>query len=188
MTKDLANAIRLIVEKSPLKPHEIKIINPEEKKRNLDIENINWILSSIHIPTFDNFLNEAPELLVYDFLHYFEGFNAIFKSNNFYLYDKVLFEMLKNIHSRLDKSFSYGHHYTYLTNAKKSKFTFPYDSKGYSDAMSDFKSLMDNIDNLKIDFKNLIYYVRENYLEIDLTETNKKSYEDFLSYQSDYEK
>jgi len=188
LTQVLKDAIKMIIEKSPKKPHEEKEINPEEKKRKLDIENIYWILSSIHIPTFDNFLEEAPELLIYDQLHYFEGFSAILKSNKFYLYDKALLKKLKNIHSMLDKSLSYGHHYIFLSNARKSKFTFPYDKEDYEETMNDFRMLIENINKLKKDFKNLISYIRENYLEINLTETSKKAFEDFLSYQSDYER
>lgn len=188
LTQTLRNAIKIIIESSPKKPHQEKEINYNEKKRKLDIENIYWIFSSIHIPTFDNFLEEAPELLVYDQLHYFEGFSAILRSNKFYLYDKVLLKKLKNIHLMLDKSLSYGQHYVFLNNIKKSKFTFPYDKEEYEDTMNDFRMLIENIDKLKKDFKNLISYIRENYLEVDLTETSKKAFEDFLSYQSDYEK
>lgn len=88
----------------------------------------------------------------------------------------------------LDKSLSYGHHYVFLINAKRSKFTFPYDKEGYEESRNDFKMLIENINKLKKDFKNLILYIRENYIEIDLIDTNKKAFDDFLSYQSDYEK
>lgn len=189
LTQTLRDAIKIIIEKSPKKPHEKKIINPEEKKRNLDIEKLRWILSTIHIPTFDSFLSEAPELLIYNQLHYFEGFNAVLKSNEFYLYDKVLLKKIEKVFFLLNKSLSYGHHYNYLSNAKMSKFTFPaYEQKDYEEAKADFQMLIENVDELKKDFKDLISYIRENYLEIDLKETSKKAFEDYLSYQSGYEK
>jgi hypothetical protein len=189
LTKVLGEAIKLIIERSPLKPHEKKLISPEEKKRNLDVEKLTWVLSTIHIPTFDNFLNEAPELLVYNQLHYFEGFNAVLKSNEFYLYDKILLKKLENVFYRLDKSLSFGHHYNFLNNVKMSKFTFPtYEQKDYEKAKADFEMLIENIDELKKDFKDMISYIRENYLEINLKETSKIAFEDYLSYQSEYEK
>lgn len=189
LTKVLVQAIKLIVDKSPLRPHEKKLISPEEKKRKLDVEKLTWILSSIHIPTFDNFVNEAPELLIYNQLHYFEGFSSILKSNEFYLYDKILLEKIKKVFSLLDKSLSYGHHYVFLNNVKKSKFTFPlFQQKDYEEAKDDFNMLIENIVELKEKFKDLLSYIRENYLEIDLKETSKIAFEDYLSYQSEYEK
>lgn len=189
LTKDLADAIRLTVEKSPLKPHQEKNVTPEEKKRNLDIDNLKKILSTIHIPTFDSFLEDAPELLIYNQLHYFEGFKAVLNSNLFYLYDQILLEKIKKVFTLLNKSLSFGHHYVFLSNSKTSKFVFPaFNQNDYDAAMEDYRMLIENINLLKIDFKDLITYIRENYIEIDLKETSKIAFEDYLSYQSEYEK
>jgi hypothetical protein len=189
LTKVLSESIKLILENAPLKPYQEKKVTPEEKKRNLDIDNLKKILSTIHIPTFDSFLEDAPELLIYNQLHYFEGFKAVLNSNLFYLYDQILLEKIKTVFTLLNKSLSFGQHYIFLNNAKTSKFVFPaFDQNDYDEAMEDFKILIENINQLKIDFKDLISYVRENYIEIDLKETSKIAFEDYLSYQSEYEK
>ncbi|REG92250.1 TIR domain-containing protein [Flavobacterium aquicola] len=189
LTGVLTKAIKLIIRNSPLKPHQEKNVTPDEKKRNLDIDNLKKILSSIHIPTFDSFLEDAPELLIYNQLHYFEGFKAVLNSNLFYLYDQILLEKIKTVFTLLNKSLSYGQHYIFLNNAKTSKFVLPaFDQNDYDEAMEDYRMLIENINQLKVNFKDLISYIRENYIEIDLKETSKIAFEDYLSYQSEYEK
>lgn len=185
LTAVLTNAIKLIIEKSPLKPYEEKVLNPEAIKRKRDIQNLKKILNTIHIKTFDDFIDEAPNFLVYDFLHYYEGFSAMFKSNTFHIHNLEVLDLIKKVYDNLETALSlnFVHHYWMAPNSKRSKFTFPEDEKGYINATKDFETLVNNNEELKKNFNILIKYIRENYLEIDLEETSKNAFNDYLSYQ-----
>lgn len=186
LTKVLVEAIKLIIEKSPLKTFQEKTLNPEAVKKNRDIKNLKKILSTIHIKTFDDFIDEAPSFLVYDFLHYYEGFNAMFKSNTFHIHNVEVLDLIQKVYDNLETALSlnFAHHYWMPPNSKRSKFTYPNDEKGYKIAIKDFEILFQNNEQLKKNFNTLIKYVRENYLEIDLEETSKNAFNDYLSYQS----
>lgn len=186
LTTVLVHAIKLIIDRSPLKPHEEKIVNPESIKRNRDIKNLKKILNTIHIKTFDDFIDEAPVFLVYDFLHYYEGFSEMFKSNTFHIHDLDVLDLIKKVYDNLEiaLSLNFAHHYWMPPNSKRSKFTYPEDEKGYKTAIKDFEILVHNNEQLKKNFNILIRYIRENYLEIDLEETSKNAFNEYLSYQS----
>src|SRR5690606_13757815 len=110
-------AINTIIEKNPLRPNEVEKLTPDEKKRRLDITNLNWILSSIHIPTLDVFLAEAPDMLYGKILHFWETFNGIKNSRLFYIYDKTANELLEEFYKNLSDSLSYGHCYRSVINS-----------------------------------------------------------------------
>lgn len=190
LTEKLIIAIKLIIKESPKKPHEKKIINPEVLKRNRDLENLQKILNNIHIATFDAFIEEAPSFIVYDFLHYYEGFSEMYKSNTFHIHNFEVLDLIKKVYDNLEIALSlkFAHHYFMPPNSRRSKFTYPNDEKGYHITIKDFEILLNNNEQLKKNFNILIKYVRENYLEINLEETSKIAFNDYASYQSDYEK
>lgn len=184
----LKDAIKTIIEKSPQKPHQKKDINPEEKKRNLDIENLKRILSTIHFQTFDYFLDESPDYLVGKIFHYFESYKSVIKSNSFHLYNDEVLKLLNKIYKHWGVLLSFGEHYFDKAHTDVYKFIFPNDKKQYEKAEKDFEIILKNKKLLSKTFKALLSIVREQYLEIDMKETSKKAFEDYLSYQSAYEK
>ncbi len=179
-------AIRTIVEKSPLKPHEKKSVNPIDRKRQLDIDNLRRILSTINVATFDAFVEEVPDYVIYDFLYYYEGFSALYKSNTFHIYNLELFDLIKKVFDNLEilMSLKFAHHYFMPPNSRKSKFTYPNDEKGHNLAIKDYAILLNNSKQLKDNFSTLIKYLRKNYLEINLEETSKIAFNDYLTYHS----
>jgi hypothetical protein len=61
----LFTALKEIVEQDPTKPIDQRILAPGERRRKSDITTLRLLLSSIHIPTLDRHLEEAP-YKVYD--------------------------------------------------------------------------------------------------------------------------
>lgn len=185
LIKVLGEAIKLIIEKSPLKPHEKKTIDPEKKKRNLDIENLNRIMSTIHIQTFDYFLDESPDYLIGMIFHYFESFKTVKNSNSFHIYNEEVLALLNKTYKQWEVLLSFGQHYIDNSHTNRYKFYYPNDKKQYEEAERDIKILIKNKKLLLKSFKELLKLIREQYLEIDLKETSRIAFEDYLSYQSE---
>jgi hypothetical protein len=188
LTQILKDAIKIIIEKSPKRPHEEKEIKPEERKRELDIENISWILSSIHIPTFDNFLDEAPDYIPGNIFHYAEGYKSIFRSNTFHIYNEEVLNLLQNIYDNWQLLLSFGHRYDNTGSQNIYKFFFPNNTVDAEYARNDMHMLFEKRVDLTENFKELLNNIRTNYLEINLKDTSRIAFEDYLSYQSGYEK
>lgn len=185
LTQVLKDAIKLIIEKNPNKPHFKKNINPEEKKRNLDVENLKRILSTIHIQTFDYFLDKLPDYLIGNIFHYFESYKSVIKSNSFHLYRNDILKLLNKIFNQWEILLSFGQHYTSNSQTNNYKFSYPIDIEQYELAKKDLSILLKNKMLLSKSFKQLLIIIREQYMEIDLKETSKIAFEDYLSYQKD---
>ena len=186
LTQILIEAIKLIIEKKPKTPHQKKDINPAEKKRNLDIENLKRILSTIHIQTFDYFLDESPDYLVGKIFHYFENFKTVLKSNSFHLYDDDdVLKLLNKVFKQWEILLSFGQHYIDNSHTNRYKFFYPNNKEHHEEAGRDLLILLKNKTLLLKSFKEFLKIIREKYLEIDLIETNKIAFEDYLSYQSE---
>ena len=181
LSKILKESIKTIIEKSPLKPSQIKKETPEEKKRRLDVENLKWILESIHIPTFDMFLQEFPDFIIHRIFHFELNFISILESSSFHLYDKKLLKLLKNYKLLLEKSLSYYKHYYSNPGIKGYTFTSTtvYGEK-IKDADRDYQILIKVAVELKKSFSALLKYVREDYLEIDVNETSAVALKNYI--------
>ncbi len=81
----LTNAIRTIINANPKKPHEKKQLNPDEKKRALDIVNLKRVLGTISIPMLDLHIESAPDYINTKLLHFFDSFRGILRSSHFFL-------------------------------------------------------------------------------------------------------
>lgn len=176
----LNHAITTILNQSPLKPSEKLKESPEQKKRRLDVVNLKWILQSIHIPTFDLFFEEAPNRILKKIFFYKEGLSSIMNSNSFHLYDEKLLKILKDFRKNLDISLSFGQHYLPEPYSKYYKFQIPSDVFRNEEDEKDFYYLIEIRKKLIGNFKDLLSYVRNEYLEIDLRETDKLAHEAYV--------
>lgn len=185
--KELSNvlnlAIKLIIQNSPLKPNERKNTNPEEEKRKLDVENLKKIMNTIHIQTFDYFLEESPDYLIGNIFHYFESFKSVIKSNSFHLYSNDILKSLNKIFTQWEILLSFGQHYTNNSHTNIYKFSYSLNKEQYEQAEKDLKILLKNKILLSKSFKQLLKIIREQYMEIDLKETSKIAFEDYQRYQ-----
>lgn len=182
LSKTLKDALKTIIEKSPLKPSQLKKETPEERRRRLDIENLRWIMESIHIPTFDLFMQEFPDILIHKIFYFELSFISIFDSSSFHIYDQKLLKLLENYKLLWEKSLSYHSRYFSVSGTKVYKFTSTTVSgERINGADSDYKVLIGIAAELKKSFSDLLKYIREDYLEIDLKETNEIAFKNYNS-------
>jgi hypothetical protein len=178
-------SIQAIIQKSPLKPDEKRTVTPEQRKRKIDVTNLRLALNTISIPTFDNFTEELPDIIISKIFYFKDCFNIITDSNTFHIYDSVLLEKLLKFKENWNKSLSFYQHYGPNGFGKNYKFYIPMDIFPSDQAEKDYNKIARIKIDLQKDFKGLLKYVRNNYLEIDLDETSKTA---FAAYKSDMEK
>ena len=107
----LFDALKIIIEKKPARADMENSITDKEKKRRLDLSNLNWILSGISIPAIERLTDEAPHKIYDEIFYYWESFHKIYSSSLFYIYNSRLRELIKAVHDSWNKSLSYGEHY-----------------------------------------------------------------------------
>lgn len=179
LSKVLKDAIKLILEKSPRRPSELKTETPEQRKRKIDVSNLKWALGSIHIPTFDHFIEEIPSKIYSRIFYYKEGFSSILDSNSFHIYDQTLQQLLKKVKVNWNQTLSYGQHYGPDGSGVYYNYHLPFDMFPSEQAEKDFNKLARIREELDKDFRSLLLYIRNNYLEVDLEETSKNAFEGY---------
>ena len=181
----LKAAIKTITEKKPLKPFEKNNLSTIEKKRKRDITNIEWGLKAINIDLMDNFIANLPNIINSQILHYWAGYDGVINSSYFHLYDKNAMGLFKKVHEHWGNILAFSHRY--YPRAKNDILSFgnPNEIDTSERAQKDYKFIGDESLRLKSKFKELLDYIRDNYIEIDLEETSKYALKDFKKYQDE---
>jgi len=179
LSQVLKVAVKAIIKKAPLKPDEKRKETPEQKKRNIDISNLKWALNTIHIPTFDNFLEAMPSTIIGKIFYFKDNFVSVLDSNTFHIYDEELLQRLTKFKENWNQSLSFYQHYDPDGSGKNYRFYLVADTFQTEQAEKDFYKLVEIGRELEQDFKNLLQYVRNNYLEINLDETSKAAFENY---------
>jgi len=176
----LNEAIEAIIEESPLKPSEIINETPAQIKRKKDLHNLKLALNQIHILSFDHFIEEMPRKIYLEIYYFYECFCAIMNSYTFHIYDPELSKRLLKFKEDWVGSLSYGQFYDSVANSSKSViFYLPMDLFPSDQAEDAFRELQRIRLELDKSFKDLLFYVRANYIEIDLEETSKMAIDSY---------
>ncbi|MRG45349.1 hypothetical protein GFS24_09490 [Chitinophaga sp. SYP-B3965] len=197
----LSNAIEDIINADPKRPNQIT--SPKYIKRKHDLTTILKLFSNVHLPSFELFLVDAPKQLNSKSFHFWEGFHSIVTSESFFLYDKKLLDFVNKIHCHWEKSLAYSQHYRdgtgegmlifgqsiknwgpAKTQEQKLNYQEAYEKMKEQEA-KDLEVLEANIAELRKVYRDFIYYIREDYLEIDFEVTNEAAWKDFKLYHSD---
>lgn len=171
LTSALKVAIKAIIDAHPLKPHEKLEISPEKKKREVDISKLKMMLKTIHLPTFDRFFEGFPDMFPANILFLKGSFDAVVNSQSFFIYDLSLKDKIYSFKKDFDIALNYGHQYS--SNGEGiSKYCSYYFQNERSEKEYNFL----NEHRLKIvkSFRELIKYIRLNYLELDIEELSVK--------------
>lgn len=184
LTQLLKASIYPIIKESPLKPSESKNISPEKRKREVDVKNLEWIMSSINIQVFDNFIDAMPSTIIKNILHYKDLFYAISVSSNFHIYDEKLKKLISKFGYNWDQSLALNAYYLPDGYGLSYKFNIPFDTFPNKQAEKEFKIITKTTIELRENFKDLLSYIRKEYLEIDLELTSKKAQEDYNQYNT----
>jgi len=72
----LFDALKAIITHSPARPDDMIELKPEEKKRRHDMAVLNSLLSTIHIPSLDLHIEEAPFKIYNRIFYFWENYNT----------------------------------------------------------------------------------------------------------------
>ena len=184
LTSKLNIAIDTIIKTNPSKNiNSVKDSNGVKKAK--DIVMLNKLMQSISIPTFDFFIHEMPDRILERIFFFWFSFHDIYDNNSFHVYDKILSEKLKEFRISWSKCLNYGHLFNTSKDGKYYVFNLPFDVFPDAKTEQDFKELTQESLNLEVIFKDLILFIRENYIEVDLDELSEKAWQNYLDYNKE---
>ena len=146
------------------------------------------MFSCIHSPVMDNFFDRAKvDMTPGNVFHFYEVFHALVNASRFHLYDKNLYEMTRDFDKSWQTALSFGAWFKSVP-VDAFRFNTDYTTDEGEKAYAAFHKTMDD---LEFDFRLLCFYVRENYPELDLDETDKAAWREYVEFHakgSDHEK
>jgi hypothetical protein len=182
----LKTSISAVICQDPTKEIDKKILSPLEIKRSRDIENIKWIMSTIHQPSLQEHFESGPRVIENCIFHFWESFNGVFTNNLFHIYDHDLFLQLKNLHASWEATVSFGEHYRSVNHSDKFIFSNPLDiplNEGQEEAWEEIEKSLQNMNNALNQINNII---RNDYLELDVREMNKAAWVEYRTFKKDF--
>lgn len=182
LASTLKDAIKDIIDKSPLKPDEKTKTPPDELKRKRDVHNITRALEIIHIPSIDQFIEELPTTIIGRIYYFRDVYNSIVSGNTFHLFDTELHKTFIKLNEHWHNTLAYSHHYN-PGRTNNYIFYMPLDMFPSEQAESDYNRICIERDSMQTIFKELILYIRTNYLEIEINSLSDKAginYKNFM--------
>ncbi|WP_071796800.1 TIR domain-containing protein [Serratia marcescens] len=185
LIENLYGYITAIIDKNPKTPQELRGVSIQQIQNERDIKNITFIMSYLHTPTLNRLATDAPSIIRGDVFTCWTSFEYIFNLNEFHLYDKKL----KGIFSAIYDSWSHlirtGNYY-YDTAPNGFDHVFPknkiYELEGARDAWIEIEN---QAEILESKLRELTTYLHENYVEVDLDETNQQAWKDLIEHRPD---
>lgn len=182
----LKTAIEAVIHTNPLRPTDEK--TPEERKRSRDIENLKWLLSTLHLPTLDEHLLECPYKLNERILYFWESFNGVAGNSLFHLYDSELSKAVKELHSSFDETVSHGEYYHPTVSGKAYIFSNPGDMPLREDQQKVWDTILAAAKTMRIALDKVLARVREEFLEVDIDSTNRAAWQEFVDFRREQAK
>ena len=172
-------AIEFIIEKNPTRP--TATLTPEQTKHAQDVKQLEWLMSSIHIPTIDDYVDRLPHSLSEKAIHVWEGVNGIVSGSFFHLHDSTAFAFVREFHIAFGRTLAHCGMCHAAPSGTMHLFT------GHGNLLTTWQQeAWNSVETARADmaaaFKELLRIIRSEYLEVDLEKTNAAAWEDYKKH------
>ncbi|MBP59526.1 MULTISPECIES: hypothetical protein [Idiomarina] len=179
----LKAAIETVVINDPKRPSEIRKRSPEETRRIRDIENLEWALSAIHIPTVDQMILDLPRYLNDRIFQFWETFRGIVGNSLFHLYDEHAAELVQSITDGWSGCIGHSEQYRMAPNPNLYIFSNPGDAPLNKEQKKAWDAINESRAILRKSLDQLLAHIRNEYIEIDIDEQNRKAWKDYVEFE-----
>ncbi len=179
----LSTALVAVIKNNPEKPNSAE--SPEQKKRNRDIKNLNWVLSTLHLPTLDEYALNCSHVKTNKALYFWEGFNGVMNSSLFHLYNQKLSNLFRSYHQAFYETVR--HDEFYCPNIDGSAYIFTNtDARPMSRRQkSVYKTITQAAHTMTNVMQEILEEIRTNYIEVSIDETNRKAWRNYIYFNKD---
>ena len=180
-------AIKTIIDANPTKAINLDKDTPDDVKRNRDVRTITRVMNSIHIPTLEQHISDAPRKLSGLILDFWENFYAIVSPRLFHLYDPKLSEIIKRIYDAWGESISHLNEYhDGPPNGNNYFFKNPGDLPLSTRQQKSWNRIKKSLGLLDAALTELLAYLRSSYLEIDIEACSACAWEKEVKWKKEF--
>jgi hypothetical protein len=169
LTARLEVEIRNIFDKIPSRPAELAALSEENVKKRRDIENLSWLLRSVHWPTVEDYIATGHLVRTGSLIYMFDEFEAIIASTYFHLYDDGLRTRVESLAKAWRQAMAGDEHYE-PSRGGGWRYVFTTDRvRGPTKTeMAAINRINAAIRRLRPQIDNLLAYVRKDYPAVDV--------------------
>jgi len=179
------SALKAIVVQNPKRPAEVKGLSEAQIKHTRDVENLTWLLDTIHLPTIDSHLESIPYRIDYKVLIFWEDFRGVVESSLFRLYDEDLKRAVMQFYKGWKKTVSHGECYHETSNPSVYVFSNPMDGPLSSKQEEHWEEIEKGGRAMAAAKRKILRIVEKRYLEIDIKKTNRTAWDAYKKFVKD---
>ncbi len=152
-------------------------------RRQRDIQTLREMMSFVHIPTIDQFVDDLGNGYVPRKIMIFHaGFEEVVASSLFHIYDRELASRVIKFRTSWNASLSFGAYFfragdDYSFHSGGGSFT--------SKERAVLEEIQEAARGLRAAFRELLNYIHEHYMDIDLAQTSAAAWRGFLKVEED---
>ncbi|WP_429072949.1 hypothetical protein [Aeromonas veronii] len=148
-----------------------------------DKATVKLILESFNTHVLDESINMGHYSQFYGpVLHYFYGVEGLAKSSSFIVYDQQLLTLFSAFHQSFSAFCSHSLYFRQTNNPDLHRFIKPHELGDWKKCEEYENNYLSDVNQFEQDYHNLIDYIKNNYPDINLNETNNVSMADYRHY------
>lgn len=187
LTDILKAAIGAVIAKNPKRPAELRGLSPEKIRHDHDVENMTWLMNSLHLPTLDQLIQELPHMITNRSIWFFENFKGVVANSLFSLYDKGLDDAVGRLYRAWATVLSHDGQYHELRSGTAHVFHNP----GDMPLSPSREAIWKEIDAARYEMRRMLDFIldrlRSSYIEISIHKTNKRAFDDYIAFRKEVE-
>jgi hypothetical protein len=187
LSKILEGAVKAVLDKNPKRPAELKGLSREKIEHDHDVENMRWLMETIHLPTLQQHIEELPYMITDRAVWFFEGFRGVADNSLFSVYDPVLRDAVDKLYLGWRKALSHNNEYHVTSSGKSHVFSSP----GDAPLLGARQEAWDEIDagrhEMAAALTTILDRLRADYIEIKLLRTNERAWKEYRDFQREVE-
>lgn len=153
-------------------------------RRARDIELLWQLMSTIHIDTMDQIIERGEELNVhYEGLFFWSAFSSVVNSAHFRFYDKDLQELALELHKVWSEAVNLGG-LVLFPNEHTLGYSLLPENEWTNEYANLVKAMGRAYESMHSSIRALLDYVHELYPEINIDETDRTAWENYLPYKT----
>jgi hypothetical protein len=178
-------AIGAVMSKNPKRPAELRGLSREKLEHNHDVENIRWLMESLHLPTLDQLIEELPHMIIDRSIWFYENFKGIVVNSLFSVYDGVLNDAVQRLYQAWSTVLSHSPQYHDLRSGHAHVFTNPFDMPLPPQREAIWKEIDVARREMRSAVDAILDRLRSAYIEVSIHKTNAKAWKDYQVFRQE---
>jgi len=184
----LETAIDAVIKKNPKRLAELRGLSREKIEHDHDVENMEWLMSAIHLPTLDQHILDLPHSINDRALWFYENYRGVVVNSLFSLYDPVLSDPVDKLTSAWNVALSFDNEYHDTPSGQVHIFGSPMDMPLPPDRQKSWDAINAARGEMRQALDQILERLREGYIEVRIHKTNAQAWKDYVAFQKDVEK